>query len=175
MKRRTFLISGGLLFAGLSSLVIYWPNRWKYIVIHHSAGNYGDIEFLQRVHRERQPNDLIDAIPYHFVIGNGNGLEMGEIASDWRQKKNIWGSHVSAKNRDKNYRGIGICLIGDYELNPVPNAQYNALVSLAKELMEKYSIAAESVNGHGLISGERTQCPGKHFPMEKFLSDIQKS
>jgi len=144
MKRRTFLAAGGLLCVGLGSSVIYWPNRWKYIVVHHSGGSYGDIEFLQRVHRERQPNDPIDAIPYHFVIGNGNGLEMGEIASDWRQEKNIWGSHVSAKNRDKNYRGLGICL-------------------------------AESVNGHGYISGERTKCPGKHFPMEKFLSDIQVS
>lgn len=175
MKRRTFLAAGGLLCVGLGSSVIYWPNRWKYIVVHHSGGSYGDIEFLQRVHRERQPNDPIDAIPYHFVIGNGNGLEMGEIASDWRQEKNIWGSHVSAKNRDKNYRGLGICLIGHYERNHVPDAQYSALVSLTKELMEKYSIAAESVNGHGYISGERTKCPGKHFPMEKFLSDIQVS
>ncbi len=47
LKRRTFLGLGisaiSLSFAG----AIYWPNRWKYIVIHHSAGNYGNIEILE--------------------------------------------------------------------------------------------------------------------------------
>ena len=47
----------------------YWPNRWKYIVVHHSAGDFATLESLQQVHRERQPGDPIDAIPYHYVIG----------------------------------------------------------------------------------------------------------
>ena len=34
---------------------------------------------LRQVHRERQPNDPIDAIPYHFVIGNGRGMTDGEV------------------------------------------------------------------------------------------------
>ncbi|MGD8912202.1 MAG: peptidoglycan recognition family protein [Candidatus Thiodiazotropha sp.] len=151
---------------------IYWPNRWKYIVVHHSAGNFGTIDFLQRVHRERQAGDPIDAIPYHYVIGNGNGLKEGEIASDWRRDYGIWGAHVSRRNKDRNMRGIGICLIGNYEIDSVPEGQYLALLSLTITLMEKYQIPIENIAGHGHIKGEQTKCPGKNFPMERFLRDI---
>ena len=51
-------------------------------MIHHSAGNFGNIEFLQKIHRQRQSKDLIDAFPHHYIIGNGNGLKMGEVLSD---------------------------------------------------------------------------------------------
>lgn len=172
MNRRAFLktatVSGLLMGAG----AYYWPNRWNYIVVHHSAGNFGSIDFLQRVHRERQASDPIDAIPYHYVIGNGNGLKEGEIASDWRQSYGIWGAHVSGRNMDRNLRGIGICLIGNFEVAPVTEEQYLALVSLTRVLMDKYKIPVENIAGHGHIAGEQTKCPGKHFPMERFLREL---
>jgi hypothetical protein len=152
--------------------VFWWPNRWKYIVIHHSAGNFGTIEFLQQVHRDRQAGDPIDAIPYHFVIGNGNGLQLGEIASDWRQDLDIWGTHVSANNMSRNFLGIGICLIGNFEEKGVPEKQFGALVALTKDLMARHSILARNVVFHGKIEGESTKCPGRNFPFDKFTEAI---
>src|ERR687892_2579028 len=111
MNRRGFIVRSSLALAGVGLTAAYWNWRWRYIVIHHSAGESGSIEFLQRVHRERQPYDPIDAMPYHYVVGNGNGLGMGEIGSDWRQEFGLWGSHLSAKNTMRNALGIGICLI----------------------------------------------------------------
>lgn len=73
---------------------------------------------------------------------------------------------------DRNLRGIGICLIGNYDLEPVPEGQYIALVALTKALMTKYQIAAENVSGHGHTEGELTNCPGRFFPMERFLREI---
>lgn len=172
MNRRHFLISATSILAAGGLGGIYWGRRWNYIIVHHSAGTYGDIDFLQKVHRERQPRDPINAIPYHYVIGNGNGLKPGEIASDWRQSWNLWGAHVSANNLDHNLRGIGICLIGNFDNVRVPMVQYQSLVKLTKDLMLRYGIAKENVNGHGMISGESTKCPGKYFPMERFRRDI---
>jgi N-acetylmuramoyl-L-alanine amidase len=172
--RRNFLIGAGLLCGSLLAAGAYWPRRWKYIVIHHSAGSYGDIDFLQRVHKQRQSRDPVDAIPYHYVIGNGNGLGLGELASDWRQTFNLWGTHVSAHNVDRNYRGIGICLIGNFEIDHVPAKQYSALVALTRQLMNRYGISPENVAGHGYIPGEATKCPGRNFPYSSFLADIAK-
>lgn len=172
MNRRSFLLSTALVLGAMSSGVFYWPKRWNYIVIHHSAGNYGDIPFLQKIHRERQANDPVDAIPYHYIIGNGNGLGLGEIDGDWRQAYHIWGAHVSAKNSDRNFRGIGVCLIGNYETTEVPEKQYEALVTLTRQLMADHNIPVTNVSGHGYIAGESTRCPGKNFPMESFLKDI---
>jgi len=172
MNRRTFIVGTGSILSSMGLSSVYWPRRWKYIVIHHSAGNYGSIEFLQEVHRERQPNDPIDAIPYHYIIGNGNGLADGEIASDARKKYNIWGAHVSGKNIDRNVRGIGICLIGNLEKNQITEKQYKSLVQLTRELVSTYNIPVTNITGHGSTPGESTLCPGKMFPMDKFLKEF---
>lgn len=172
MNRRKFLTATSAILGTAAVGGFYWKHRWKYIIIHHSAGSGGDIEFLQKVHRQRQPGDPVDAIPYHYIIGNGKGLGLGEIASDWRQSCHLWGSHVSSSNLDRNFRGIGICLIGNYETRTVPPEQYSALVKLTKGLMRNYNIAVENINGHGMIEGESTKCPGKYFPMAKFRKDI---
>ena len=158
------------------SLVLYWwTHRWNYIVIHHSAGEYGNIEFLQKVHRERQGRDPLNAIPYHYIVGNGKGLGVGVVKSDWRRYWHIWGMHISRHNVDRNFRGLGICLIGNFENHGISEKQYRAVVKLTKELMQKYNISIENISGHGYTKGEQTKCPGKHFPMERFLRDIQKN
>jgi len=156
------------------SFSYWWTARWNYIVIHHSAGEYGSIALLQKVHRERQSRDLIDAIPYHYIVGNGKGLGVGVVKSDWRRYWNIWGMHVSKHNIDRNFRGLGICLIGNFENHAISDKQYTALLKLTKSLMKKYNIPLENVSGHGYTKGEQTKCPGKYFPMERFLRDVQK-
>ena len=172
MNRRKFLVGSGTVTLALAAGAIYWPRRWRYIVIHHSAGNYGTIEFLQQVHRDRQADDPIDAIPYHYVIGNGNGLAMGEIASDWRKDYDIWGTHVSVHNPARNFLGIGICLIGNFDETEVPVGQFEALVRLTRELMSRYNIPAGNVGFHGKIEGETTHCPGNQFPFDALRQAI---
>ncbi|WP_444998425.1 peptidoglycan recognition protein family protein [Aliikangiella sp. IMCC44359] len=173
-SKRRFLklaaVSTGLSIAG----GIYWPSRWQYIVIHHSAGNFGNIDFLQKVHRQRQSDDPIDAIPYHFIIGNGNGMKVGEVATDWRGENNLWGAHVSGRNSKRNFLGLGICLIGDYENNQVPELQYQSLLKLVSSLMERFNIAVDNVSGHGHIKNEFTLCPGKNFPMDRLKKDLKR-
>lgn len=172
MNRRHFL-TNIVLTGALASLGVYaWRNRWHYLVIHHSAGRYGSIEFLQRVHRQRQAKDPLDAIPYHYVIGNGAGMGLGEVQHDWRQHYDIWGMHVSSNNPDKNFRGIGICLIGNLEEDPLPEEQYQSLVTLASRLIHTYDIPLDNIYGHGHISGESTLCPGKHFQLARLRTDL---
>lgn len=172
MKRRHFLATAGAALGVAAAGAWYWPNRWTYIVVHHSAGNYGTIEFLRQVHRERQAGDPIDAIPYHYVIGNGNGLGMGEVAAGWREEYDIWGTHLSANNRRRNFLGIGICLIGNFENHDVPEAQFDALVALTRSLMQEHAIVPANVGFHGRILGESTKCPGRRFPHQRFQAAI---
>ncbi|MGI9301545.1 MAG: peptidoglycan recognition protein family protein [Gammaproteobacteria bacterium] len=172
MDRRKLLLWSLVCLLLGSAGGIHWRRRWKYITIHHSAGTFGNISFLQKVHRQRQPSDPVDAIPYHFVIGNGNGMGLGEIASDWRYEYGIWGAHVSGNNADRNLRGIGICLIGNFEKQEVPKAQLDALVTLTRQLMKDFDIPAKNVTGHGYLPGESTRCPGNKFPMSWFMSEV---
>jgi N-acetylmuramoyl-L-alanine amidase len=171
MNRRSVIaLLGSLGLLTVSAL--YWPKRWRYIVIHHSGGAYGDVELLRRVHRERQPNDPIDEIPYHFLIGNGNGLQLGEVVETGRWRLQMWGAHVSRRNRDRNFRGIGICLIGDFERTQVSDTQFQAALVLTRSLMRQFRIPLERVTFHGHTPGEMTSCPGKNFPSERLLRAI---
>jgi len=79
------------------------------------------------------------------------------------------GPHVLGRNSDRNFRGLGICMIGNFEEHAVPE---ETLVELTKSLMKEYAIGALNVTGHGHTRGEQTKCPGKLFPMERFKRDI---
>jgi len=107
-------------------------------------------------------------------IGNGNGMEDGQIDSDIRKKYNLWGVHVSGQNFDKNIRGLGICIVGNLDKKKMSLKQYESLLRLTKELMDAYSIKIEDVVFHGKIFGESTKCPGKFFPYNKFEKDIKR-
>lgn len=171
MKRRT-IIKASLLGFGLAALPFYWLHRWHYLTIHHSAGARGDLEFLRRVHRQRQAGDPVDEVPYHFLIGNGRGIAEGAIVPSERWRLGIWGAHVSARNRDRNFRSIGICLIGNFQKAAPSESQYAAAVALSRDLMDRFSIPVERVTLHGETPGEATLCPGKNFPRERFFKDI---
>ena len=171
MRRRGLLTVAGC-GALLVGTPVYWVARWQYITIHHSGGSFGDIESLRRVHRERQPNDPVDEIPYHFLIGNGNGLPLGQVVATGRWNLRIWGAHLSAGNIDRNFRSIGICLVGNFETADVPDRQYQAAVDLTRDLAERYRIARDRVTLHGHTPGESTGCPGQNFPREQFFRDV---
>ena len=111
MKKLIILIHAIVIF-----FILYKRHRWNYIVIHHSAGNYGSIEFLQNIHDQRQSLDpLKGTIAYHYAIGNGNGMKDGEVGSDLRKKYDIPGVHLRSVNWIRNLFGIGICVIGNID------------------------------------------------------------
>jgi hypothetical protein len=129
VRRRALLLLGAAA-AAAGALLWRTPRRWRYIVVHHSGGASGDLDLLRRVHRDRQPNDPVDMIPYHFVIGNGRGMGAGEVAETGRWQQGLWGAHVRGFSR--NARGIGICLIGNFETDQLQDAQFVALVGLTR-------------------------------------------
>lgn len=144
--------------------------RWKFIVIHHSATPNGDAESFGREHQRKWPNGL----GYHFVIGNGNGSGDGEIevGPRWkRQAEGIDGAH--AGNKLYNQEGIGVCLVGDFEHGRPTARQLAALRVLCKALMGKYGIGPGQVVRHCEVRTGHTDCPGKLFPHQSFVSGLK--
>lgn len=172
-SRRKFLKGAFVVLAGLLGCSAVWYRRgWQSIVIHHSAGDFGNVKFLDKVHRQRQPYDPIDSMAYHFIVGNGKGMPEGQVAYGLRWRNRLWGAHVSAANSRYNYSGIGICMVGNYHLKPVPEAQYTALVDLIRQLKTTCGISAANIYPHCRLDGERTVCPGKYFPYDRLYRDV---
>lgn len=172
-RRRHFLKFTALGIMGLIGAGTFFKmRRWRHIVIHHSAGQFGDVAFLKRVHRQRQPGDPVDSMAYHFVVGNGNGMALGEVSHGLRWRCRLWGAHVSGRNMAYNLQGIGICLVGNFQESHLSTEQYAAMVGLVRRLMATYRIPPSRVHTHGRIPGEQTLCPGRYFPYSRLYTDI---
>lgn len=144
--------------------------EWKYIVIHHTASTTGSVESIHELHskkKDKSGNAWL-GIGYHFVIGNGNGMPDGAIESTFRWREQMHGAH--AGNNQYNQKGIGVCLVGNFENEPPTEAQMAAVKKLVGVLKTEYQISSENVQGHRDVKA--TACPGKYFPMSEVAAAI---
>ncbi len=139
-----------------------WPDRWEYIIIHHSATSTGSARLFDRNHRQRGFRTL----GYHFVIGNGtDNVRDGQIETGFRWERQWDGAHTKGS---MNRQGIGICLVGNFE-NSRPSArQMESLIQLTTHLAYKYNIPQQNILGHSDCVNNTTKCPGKNFPWTDF-------
>lgn len=143
------------------------PRQWNSIVFHHSATVGGSAESFDAYHRAQKG---WDSLGYDFVIGNGNGTADGAIQTGPRWRRQLPGAH--ANSAEFNEHGIGICLVGNFDLWPPTPAQLRAARLLARELARRYTISRRRILGHKDIrEGGGTACPGRYFPMDRILED----
>lgn len=146
---------------------------WQYVVVHHSATAGGSVEAIDRNHKARVDSNGNPwrGIGYHFVIGNGDGMPDGKVASTFRWTKQIEGAHAGSKLY--NDVGIGVCLIGNFEVARPTAKQTAALKALIARLQRDYKLETTDVIAHGDIRA--TACPGKLFPRERFLTAMHRT
>jgi len=132
-------------------------NQWYWIVIHHSATPDGGAAKFDKMHR----NKGWDELGYHFVIGNGTDTRDGQIEVGPRWPKQKWGAHDNAPGNQFNEHGIGICLVGNFDVSRPSAAQIKSLERLVAYLMKTYHVPADRVLGHG--ETKPTECPGRYL------------
>jgi LysM repeat protein len=94
-------------------------------------------------------------IGYHFIIDANGRIYEGRPLQ-------FQGAH--AGNNAVNRLNIGICLIGNFDVQRVPPAQRTALLSTLDRMCLQYGISRAAVFGHKKF--KVTECPGR------FLSQI---
>jgi hypothetical protein len=144
------------------------PKRdWYWIVIHHSATPSGSERDFDREHKEKG----WDECGYHFVIGNGTNSGNGQIEVGPRWPKQKYGAHAKTPDNRFNEHGIGICLVGNFDVDRPTAAQMASLTKLVKYLMVTYNIPATRVLGHR--DTKPTDCPGRNFNVAVVRRNVQ--
>jgi N-acetylmuramoyl-L-alanine amidase len=141
---------------------LYRTRPWSYIIVHHTATDEGDARSIDRAHLQR---GFWNGIGYDFVIDNGTmgkGDGVIEMSPRWLRQED--GAHCKAD--DMNRRGIGIALVGNFDLERPSRYQMQSLAYLIFILRHYYDISASHVMVHGQVPGARTACPGRLFPMD---------
>lgn len=139
--------------------------EWKYVVLHHTASEAGSVRSIDAAHKQRKDSAGKPwlGIGYHFVIGNGNGMEDGEIQPTFRWKKQIHGAHAGVA--DYNELGVGIVLVGNFEKHRPTSAQLRSARRLVSTLRSAYRISSKNIVTHGDVN--KTACPGKYFSLAR--------
>jgi hypothetical protein len=144
------------------------PRTWKYIVLHHTATEAGDVATINEAHRQRTDSAGRPwlGIGYHFVIGNGRGMADGLVEPTFRWTDQLHGAH--AASRQYNEHGIGVCLVGNFSEQPPTQRQLAAAQKLVAQLRSEYRITRTNVVRHSDLSA--TECPGELFPLDSIVA-----
>ena len=129
-----------------------YGNRPSEIIVHHAEHPSCTVADIHRWHVAKGWT----GIGYHYVIYKDGSIHTGRPES-------AIGAHAPGHNS----KSIGICFVGSYMKEIMPEAQLNAGIWLINNIRSKYS-SSMSVKGHREVNP--TDCPGSNFPMSTFKS-----
>lgn len=141
--------------------------RWQAIVIHHSGSPVGKPATIDADHRRLN----LKGLGYHFVIGNGEGMEDGEVHVGYRWMDQVPGAHAAGDNAEwYNLHSIGICLVGDGDRGAFTDEQLRRLLDLVNALAREFKIPRDRIYLHSDIAP--TNDPGRLFPAALFREQV---
>jgi hypothetical protein len=137
--------------------------RWKYIYVHHSGSATGSAATLADA---AGPGT---ALPDHFVIGNGEGADDGEIqvGQRWNGQQPA-GRTTGLDQLDPDC--VSICMVGDFDRSPPTPRQMEQVGRLVTALQDRLRVNGDRVwlvEAHGLPAG----C-GRYFPRDAFRGGL---
>jgi len=138
------------------------------IVIHHSlTQDSGTVSWgaIERYHT--QTMGWAD-IGYHFGV---------ELIGDTYYSLLGRAEHkvaAAVREGDLNKTGIHICMVGNFDLAPPPEAMMDCLIRrVLYPVMDRWSIGVDDLYGHNNFATYKT-CPGTKFPMEALKDRLRK-
>ena len=134
--------------------------RWRYIYVHHSATPSGNALTLGQ-----ETNGAGD----HFIIGNGDGCEDGEIQISQRWNHQQPALPPAGANKI-DAACISICLVGDFDQTVPTQTQLRRLSQLVSALQGQLHVGAEQV----LLIEQPTSSAGigRYFPRTVFRNQL---
>ena len=134
------------------------PKKVKFIIVHHSATprDKTTFESIKKYHVEvRKFWD----IGYHWVILGDSTLKQGRSEE-----------YIGAHAKGVNFESVGVCVVGNFEIEQPTRQQLETLELVLNQLMRKYNVSPVNVLGHRDVAN--TLCPGKN--LYEWLKDWKK-
>lgn len=143
------------------------PKGFKptWIVIHHSLTEDGSPKNWDAIRKYHMEVKGWNDIGYTYGLENVNGkltiLEGRQIGE------------VGAHAFDFNAKSIGICLVGNYDMDPPSDDRLETLSLFCRDLQREFKIPKENVIGHRdtfILRGVPVEksCPGERFDLKSF-------
>ena len=128
----------------------------KYLVVHHAASS--DTTTIEDIRRWHINNNKWTDIGYHKIISVDGTVKQG-------REDNVIGAQAFGANAVS----LGICLIGNYEVNKPSEKMIDSLVQVLATLCKRHNLTVDKIIGHYKVStmfnapAGASGCPGKHM------------
>jgi N-acetylmuramoyl-L-alanine amidase len=143
------------------------PTRWEpspnhderrpnFVILHHTTNRAAEQAL-------RTLTDPRRAVSSHYLVSRTGTVYqlVDERARAWHAGESNWGG-----NSDINSSSLGIELDND-GVEPYPDIQIDALLSLLRDIRQRYQIPAANFLGHADVAPRRKVDPGANFPWRK--------
>ncbi len=149
------------------------PQTKRWIVLHHSKTPDGDTVSWGAIRKYHMEVKGWSNIGYQVGIELINGVYEVLLG---RMPDQV-GAHC--RESHMNALSIGICLVGDFDLEPPPDLMLKKLYEVCRYFMVTYNIPADRVIGHReaqimdpAVGRALKSCPGNHFPLVEFRRQL---
>ena len=138
---------------------------WQGVIIHHSfttdGRNLSSYDAIKEYHtKEMGWND----IAYHYVIEYVNNI----LTLRSGRSLDTVGAHCVGKNQTH----IGICVVGNFDVESPDNEHYKLLAQLCCALTQGYAkINVRNIKPHSLYAVKT--CPGRLFDFARLIVDTE--
>ena len=138
--------------------------RWLYIMIHHSLTKDSGTVSWQAIRRYHMQTLGWVREGYHFgleLVNNEYEILVG-------RPLDMDGAHCNKQGM--NSKALGICFVGNFDIDPVPEGQWEKGIEIVKSLVNLLDIPTPFIVGHRDFD-DRT-CPGRLFDLNRFRAEV---
>lgn len=145
-----------------------------HIVLHHSLTNDKQTVSWSAIREYHIKTNGWRDIGYNFGVEDIGGryeILLGRLPDED-------GAHC--KELSMNQKGLGVCLVGNFDAQVPTLEQWEKAKSLVRWIMLEWKIPVANIIGHreaqamaGLFPAQRKSCPGKLFDLDKFRSELR--
>ena len=121
-----------------------------HLILHHTASESASAESIHAYHKSLG----WAGIAYHYLVRKDGTVYRG-------RPEDMRGGHTA----NWNYCSIGICFEGNFELEEMPQAQFDAGRELIADIASRYT--SIEIGRHCEYGS--TACPGKSFPFDALV------
>ena len=136
----------------------------KNIIVHHSlTKDSGTVSWddIRRYHKSLGWR----TIGYHYgieLVGNDYEIFVGRMMNE---------SGAHCKQQGMNYKSLGICCIGNFDEDHVPQKQWQTCLKLVRSLVDILQLSVDNIYGHNAFAYYKS-CPGNNWSMDKFRREL---
>ncbi len=138
-------------------------NTVDHVIVHHSSRRYDLPAFVRFRHRLRGWEDT----GYHYLIGDGRFSEDGKLYTGRLEE------HQGAHALGYNDRSLGVCLIGNLDIDHPTERQIESLLRFLERYRTAKRIPLERILGHRELPDVIKSCPGSNVSMDRLRESLR--